>query len=97
MSLALSTPPTTRNYESPACHILPKQWQRVHRALFHHLCVMFDLVDSVEKPLGPLDSMQKKSCDLISENMSDIEKLKILMSSPDDILLQNSKHIEKNF
>ena len=90
---ALPTPPPPHDYESPACYILPKQWQRVHRALFHHLCVVFDLADLIEKQLGPLDSLQNKSRGLISEHMSDIEKLMSLMSNPDDILLANSEYI----
>ena len=87
-----STPPPPRNYEPPACHILPKQWQRVHRALFHHLCVVFDLVELLEKQLGPLDSMHNKSRDLIGEHVADVEKLMALASNPDDILLLNGEY-----
>ena len=85
---AVSTPPPP----PPTCHILPRQWQRVHRALFHHLCALFDMVDLLEKQqLGPLDALQKKSRDIINASQLDIQELMTLMSSPDDILLRTSK------
>jgi len=79
--------------QQPHWYILPKQWRRVHRALFHHLCNLFDLVDAFPKHQGPLDALQKKSRDLMLRNLETVHELMSLITKPDEIILRDSKFI----
>ncbi|XP_066928431.1 rho family-interacting cell polarization regulator 1-like isoform X1 [Clytia hemisphaerica] len=80
--------PGTLRGQSPTLYILPIQWKRVHRALFHHLCVLFDLIDVFEKKYGPLQHVAKVTQAAIVRNIKTIRELKRLISEPEEINLQ---------